>query len=1151
MSATTSTRRDAVSSLSSFTTPSLAEKIQVIDETTNFMDTSKPIYNIKFFENTEIENGKMLAEWIEAKGSMLAYETYYTDEVVASQSSNYTINTTVPDYEKLLWAKYHNRQNSAQSIINIMYPNLATNADIIRTQALTNPKLDNSIEQKRIQTKFDNLIISGNVIRKLNRTIKHFQDHINQSPSMYVNREFAYVDNPYVYTSFSEISSDLYKSNVYDIKNIHDLRIIVDDNDDDSPFSDENYDVLQKNFTLLDLQIITLIGQDPGSGGDVQLDMSMVLGNLLINPGKINSVMRDGKINCMYKQLSIRLGNVVKCKPIWQKNGMTYADAKDYANEYQNLTKNYLQIVFKDRNKNVMCKVYSDKPRNSMTIKKKIVIYQSNNHASDAVIDRNSISKHLKKHNVQIKYVDAEEMYNTFVNYSGFQCIMYKKTPIENKIYSWMSKDAYYILHDPEVDRKTHPTAISKLSAVYSDYCNTVPGIPKKHTLRHMFQNAECIVYHDDLDNPIIQQTSKMVRPTPIGIFNVVENRTGIIMKIDMNRAFTTYERCTYYNNTLMGVPMEEIYKCNNDIFKLNDIDGHVFVRDIVPHFSVSQPGTQDPIQHTKDCLGLYDGMMTFVEAKYWYDNGQIEIYAIIPSRKDSDVLDQYLSQFCEEEKILRNSLIGKFMSHISTMSEVVSDDIEAGYLMSKYKDEGKFPTSTKIGNKFIIEYKTEDFSHGKHQHIHNHIIGLTRIRIWQKIEQLVSLNCIILSCRVDSITYISPCALAISYDFRKSNIYENDDYYYNSDRFTNDARLSWKYEQCIIKTKTLVSPPTKHKNLIIDTSTYKDYNPILSNQFINLQAPAGFGKTYYIKNLFTSATLLAPTNCAAKLFQSPMGMTFDLYMEKLIHWDACPSQCIVIDEFSMISYKQFIKLDNKLRQFHRNNKPFGGIQIIISGDAAQLQPPQQDSQNTYPLLYPIINNFTQLLNVNNDFIKFYTPTDLFQIDYRRKDDPELSILLSNYRNVILSSESFQIKKNKYNTLVDKIINICNIESPLIQQLDNTMIAFTNKTCKIYNDEILNVYGNLANDIIIRKTEKGVYAGQRFKHNNRKIKVNDEYVNINEFVYQPAYGITSHLVQGMTLKNKICIYLNELRLNPNAFYVAVSRAIHRNNITFF
>lgn len=53
--------------------------------------------------------------------------------------------------------------------------------------------------------------------------------------------------------------------------------------------------------------------------------------------------------------------------------------------------------------------------------------------------------------------------------------------------------------------------------------------------------------------------------------------------------------------------------------------------------------------------------------------------------------------------------------------------------------------------------------------------------------------------------------------------------------------------------------------------------------------------------------------------------------------WMEC--QVLVIDEISMISGQLFDKLELVARTVRKNQRPFGGVQLVLSGDFLQLPP--------------------------------------------------------------------------------------------------------------------------------------------------------------------------------------------------------------------
>ncbi len=124
---------------------------------------------------------------------------------------------------------------------------------------------------------------------------------------------------------------------------------------------------------------------------------------------------------------------------------------------------------------------------------------------------------------------------------------------------------------------------------------------------------------------------------------------------------------------------------------------------------------------------------------------------------------------------------------------------------------------------------------------------------------------------------------------------------------------------------------------------------------------------------------------------------------ETLKRWNEC--KILVIDEISMMGVKTFELLDNVGRNICESNLPFGGKQLILSGDFLQL-PPIGDSfifkseiwdtfnfrffRLTTPKRYPDIDHFNMLMNMRlgntskDDTKKMYGRVDAY-IDYIRK----------------------------------------------------------------------------------------------------------------------------------------------------------------------
>lgn len=129
----------------------------------------------------------------------------------------------------------------------------------------------------------------------------------------------------------------------------------------------------------------------------------------------------------------------------------------------------------------------------------------------------------------------------------------------------------------------------------------------------------------------------------------------------------------------------------------------------------------------------------------------------------------------------------------------------------------------------------------------------------------------------------------------------------------------------------------------------------------IFLTGSAGTGKTYllnqyiqYLQERDIQPTITAPTGIAASHIG---GMTIhsffgigikewidDYFLDCLLQKEYLyrrlrAMKVLIIDEISMVSPELFVSVDKILRAFKNSDKPFGGIQIILSGDFFQLPP--------------------------------------------------------------------------------------------------------------------------------------------------------------------------------------------------------------------
>jgi len=364
----------------------------------------------------------------------------------------------------------------------------------------------------------------------------------------------------------------------------------------------------------------------------------------------------------------------------------------------------------------------------------------------------------------------------------------------------------------------------------------------------------------------------------------------------------------------------------------------------------------------------------------------------------------------------------------------------------------------------------------------------------------------------------------------------------------------------------------------------------------IYLTGSAGCGKTYllnqYISYLakheiacaITASTGIAATHMNGMTIHSWSGIGIRNFLdekgleqleEKKYLWKRFEkARVLIIDEVSMLHSSQLDMVEKVCRRFKRNDKPFGGLQVILSGDFFQLPPINTHSDDNQSGM--IFNSAAwQILN----------PAICYIEEQHRQEDDRLSEILNMIRENKIEEKHYEllngrvgidlkkgIKATKlytHNVNVDEINSIelslienkeyiCQMTSsgpePLVEMLKKSCLAHEKLKLKV-GAEVMCIKNNF---------EEGYVNGSRGKiigfeeengnpivelYNGKKISLKPELwaieedgkikASVSQIPLRLAWAITIHKSQGMSLDNAL-IDLNRT-FSYGMGYVALSR----------
>ena len=396
------------------------------------------------------------------------------------------------------------------------------------------------------------------------------------------------------------------------------------------------------------------------------------------------------------------------------------------------------------------------------------------------------------------------------------------------------------------------------------------------------------------------------------------------------------------------------------------------------------------------------------------------------------------------------------------------------------------------------------------------------------------------------------------------------------------------------------------------------------TNQTIFLTGKAGTGKTTLLRKIIQStykqAIIVAPTGIAAlnaggvtihSFFQLPFGgfipefnvapqFTDGMKLESkdsLIRHFKMNSQrknlirnmeLLIVDEVSMLRADLLDAIDWTLRNVRKNNRPFGGVQVLFIGDLLQLPPVVKQEE------WSVLRNYySGMFFFHAKVIQEQPPLYIELSKIYRQSDEEFIGVLNNLRNNQITESDIQImnkyvkpdfnptEHDGYITLTTHNNKADEINGKALEALDEKSVFFDAEIIdefpkhlfpleerlelkvgaqimfikndpspekNFFNGKMGRVVALGSDEIVVHfPEEKKTIEVQKYEWENIRYVLNEatgeiEDETLGTFVHYPiklAWAITVHKSQGLTF-DKAVLDVSQV-FAPGQAYVALSR----------
>ena len=297
--------------------------------------------------------------------------------------------------------------------------------------------------------------------------------------------------------------------------------------------------------------------------------------------------------------------------------------------------------------------------------------------------------------------------------------------------------------------------------------------------------------------------------------------------------------------------------------------------------------------------------------------------------------------------------------------------------------------------------------------------------------------------------------------------------------------------------------------------------------------------------------------------------------------------ELLVIDEISMVRADLLDAVDAVMRRVRHNEKPFGGVQVLMIGDIHQLAPVAKEEE------WALLHDYYKSVYFFDSHVLTKTPYCCIELEHiYRQEDRQFIDILNKVRNNCLDSDSLRILNSHYHpnfesdddagyiTLMTHNRQVDEINESKLNALKTKLLKFTAKVfgnfpessyptkfeleLKIgaqvmfvkndpspekayFNGKIGRIIGYDEDDGLQVKCDDEVIEVQPVTWSNFEYSINEETKEIEEkevgsFTQIPlklAWAITIHKSQGLTFEKLILDA--SLAFAHGQVYVALSR----------